>query len=235
MLVLARQTHHPHEKNENVSVHDFLKYVFSFPYQRIIETSKFGIIKIRKTWELSTTLRTWLCDVNSDKIFDILVFVSATELLFGSRDYQHIFFSLVFGNFQHLAVSFSVSFGMFWRDAARRRCPQYCVFEQIRELTSHIEVIGSGSSQDSSEYLHFSKHITSFAFTLSFHKGSPVSQWVSQSLGPDLFVPLYSRQECWAVTVAYATGFAAKNLPREHEQFRQLRRLRWPVSQDPHF
>ena len=71
------------------------------------------------------------------------------------RDYQHIFFSLIFGNFQHLAVSFSVSFGMFWRDAARRRCPQYCVFEQIRELTSHIEVIGSDSSQDSSEYLHF--------------------------------------------------------------------------------
>lgn len=56
----------------------------------------------------------------------------------------------------------------------------------MRELTSHIEVIGSDSSQDSSEYLHFSKHITSFAFTLSLHKGSPVSQWLSQSLGPDL-------------------------------------------------
>lgn len=150
------------EEDENVSVHDFLKYVFSCPYQRIVGTSKnqknLGIFY--RFWNMT------LCDVNSDKIFDILVFVSATELLFGSP-----IFSLVFGNFQHLAVSFSVSFGMFWRDAARRRCPQYCVFEQIRELTSHIEVIGSESSQDSSEYLHFSKHITSFALALSFHKG----------------------------------------------------------------
>ena len=58
VLILARQTHHPQEEDENASVHDFLKYVFSFPYQRIIETSKFGIIKIRKKWEFSTTLRT---------------------------------------------------------------------------------------------------------------------------------------------------------------------------------
>lgn len=48
VLVLARQTHHPQEEDENTSVHDFLKYVFSFPHQRIIGTSKFGIIKIRK-------------------------------------------------------------------------------------------------------------------------------------------------------------------------------------------
>ena len=41
VLVLARQTHHPHQEYENVSVHDFLKYVFSFPYQRIIGTSKY--------------------------------------------------------------------------------------------------------------------------------------------------------------------------------------------------
>ena len=57
VLVLARQTHHPQEEDENASVHDFLKYVFSFPYQRIVETSKSGIIKIRKHWEFSTTLR----------------------------------------------------------------------------------------------------------------------------------------------------------------------------------
>lgn len=172
VLVLARQTHHPHEDDENASVHDFLKYVFSFPYQWIIETSKFGIIKIRKTWEFSTTLRTWLfATLTSTSSFSS----RRQSFCLDRRDYQHIFSSLVFGNFQHLAVSFSVSFGMFWRDAARRRCPQYCVFEQIRELTSHIEVIGSDSSQDSSEYLHFSKHITSFAFTLSFHGDSPVS------------------------------------------------------------
>ena len=155
VLVLARQTHHPQEEDENTSVHDFLKYVFSFPHQRIIGTSKFGIMKIRKNWEFSTTLRTWL--------FATLTLIKSSTSSLSSRqqsfcldrrDYQHIFFSLVFGNFQHLAVSFSVSFGTFWRDAARRRRPQYCVFEQIRELTSHIEVIGSDSSQDSSEYLH---------------------------------------------------------------------------------
>lgn len=118
VLVLARQTHHPQEEDENTSVHDFLKYVFSFPHQRIIGTSKFGIMKIRKNWEFSTTLRTWL--------FATLTLIKSSTSSLSSRqqsfcldrrDYQHIFFSLVFGNFQHLAVSFSVSFGMFWRDA----------------------------------------------------------------------------------------------------------------------
>ena len=85
VLVLARQTHHPQEEDENTSVHDFLKYVFSFPHQRIIGTSKFGIIKIRKKLGIFYHFKNMtLCDVNSDKIFDILVIVSATELLFGS-------------------------------------------------------------------------------------------------------------------------------------------------------
>lgn len=118
VLVLARQTHHPHEEDENVSVHDFLKYVFSFPYQRIIETSKFGIIKIRKNWEFSTTLRTWLCESSTSSFSS-----GQQSFCLDRRDYQHIFFSLVFGNFQHLAVSFSVSFGMFWRDATRGTPP----------------------------------------------------------------------------------------------------------------
>ena len=52
----------------------------------------------------------------------------------------------------------------------------------IQEPMSHIEVIGFDSPQNNSKYLHFSKHVTSFAFTLSFHKGLSVSQSVSQSV-----------------------------------------------------
>ena len=51
----------------------------------------------------------------------------------------------------------------------------------IQEPMSHIEVIGFDSPQNNSKYLHFSKHVTSFAFTLSFHKGLSVSQSVTRT------------------------------------------------------